>query len=116
MTVRDLDNLGTTMDAIVAEGGNTISGLQFGLDDPSEARDEARRRAVEKAVDRAELYADAVGYRIARIVTISETGYDTPGPVPMMSMRAESSNAGTQVSQGEVGYEASVNIVFELRK
>lgn len=116
VTVRDLDNLGRTMDAIVEQGGNTISGLRFGLDDASEARDEARRRAVETAVERAELYAEATGYRVARIVTISETSHDTPQPMPMMTMRAESADASTEVSQGEVGYQATVSIVFELRK
>lgn len=113
--VRDLDTLGTTMDAIVAEGGNTISGLDFGLEDPSEARDEARREAVKKAMDRAQLYADATGYRVARIVTISESGGDYGGPVPMMAMRAES-DSSTRVSGGEVGYSVDVNVTFELRK
>ncbi len=115
--VRDLDNLGTTMDAVVAQGGNTISGISFGLDDPSEARDEARRRAINTAVERANLYATATGYRVARIVTISENSTSTPGPMPMMmNMRAESADASTEVSSGEVGYSVSVNVTFELRK
>ena len=112
---RDLDTLGTTMDTIVAEGGNTISGLNFGLEDPSEARDEARREAVKKALQRAQLYADATGYRVARIVTISESGGDYGGPVPMMSMRAEA-DSSTKISGGEVGYTVDVNVTFELRK
>lgn len=113
--VRDLDNLGTTMDTIVAQGGNTISGLNFGLEDPSDARDEARREAVKKAMQRAQLYAEATGYRVARIVTISESGGDYGGPVPMMSVRAES-DASTKISGGEVGYTVDVNVTFELRK
>ncbi|MEM5516731.1 SIMPL domain-containing protein [Henriciella sp. AS95] len=114
--VRDLDNLGTTMDAIVTQGGNTISGLQFGLDDPSEARDEARRQAIQKAVQRANLYAEATGYRVARIVTISESSGGGYQPMPMMSVRAESAEDSTQVSGGEVGYSVNVNVTFELRK
>ncbi|WP_158085683.1 SIMPL domain-containing protein [Henriciella aquimarina] len=116
VTVRDLDNLGKTMDAIVAEGGNTISGLSFGLDDPSAAQDEARRKAVEKAMERANLYAQATGYQVARIVTINETSYDRPTPMPMMAMREDASGASTKVSGGEVGYSVSVDITFELRK
>ncbi|MGB3626467.1 MAG: SIMPL domain-containing protein [Henriciella sp.] len=114
--VRDLDNLGETMDAIVAQGGNTISGLQFGLDDPSEARDEARREAIQKAVERASLYAEATGYRVARIVTISENASGGNMPMPMMAVRNESADASTQVSSGEVGYSVDVNVTFELRK
>lgn len=114
--VRDLDNLGRTMDAIVTQGGNTISGLQFSLDDPSEARDEARRQAIQKAVQRANLYAEATGYRVARIVTISESSGSYNPPMPMMTMRAESADASTEVSSGEVGYSVDVNVTFELRK
>lgn len=114
--VRDLDNLGRTMDAIVAQGGNTISGLQFGLDDPSEARDEARRQAIQKAVERANLYAEATGYRVARIVTISESSNNYSPPMPMMAVRSEAADATTQVSGGEVGYSVDVNVTFELRK
>ena len=116
VTVRDLENLGRNMDAIVQQGGNTISGLSFGLDDPSEAKDEARRKAVEKAVQRANLYADATGYRVARIVTINESSYDSQPPMPMMAMREQSAQADTQVSGGEVGYSVTVDITFELRK
>jgi uncharacterized protein YggE len=114
--VRDLDTLGTTMDAVVGQGGNTISGLQFSLDDPSEARDEARRQAIQTAVERATLYADATGYRLARIVTIDEQNSQGYQPRPMMSARAETANASTTVSRGEVGYSVSVNVTFELRK
>ncbi|MEO1474106.1 MAG: SIMPL domain-containing protein, partial [Pseudomonadota bacterium] len=48
-------------------------------------RDEARRLAMETAIARADLYASAAGYRVARIVTISE--YETrQGPQPMLEM------------------------------
>ncbi|WP_300376297.1 SIMPL domain-containing protein [Henriciella sp.] len=117
VTVNDLENLGQTMDAVVAQGGNTISGINFELEDPSEARDEARRKAVEKAMARAELYAEATGYSVARIVTINETSSSQPPrPMAMMAMRAESGQADTKVSGGEVGYSVNVDITFELHK
>lgn len=116
VTVRNLDNLGTTMDAIVQQGGNTISGLQFSLDDPTEARNEARRQAIQTAVKRANLYAQETGYRVARIVTINEQSSDGYQPQPMMAMRAGSADASTRVSRGEVNYSVTVDVTFELRK
>ena len=116
VTVRDLDNLGRTMDAIVQQGGNTISGLQFSLDDPSEARNEARRQAIQTAVKRANLYAQETGYRVARIVTINEQSGGYQGPQPMMMARAESADTSTRVSSGEVNYSVTVDVTFELRK
>ena len=90
ITVRDLDTLGETMDALVSAGSNQFNGLQFALDDPSDAKDEARRAAMEQARERAKLYADAAGLKVKRIVTISESGGFNPGPMPMARARLES--------------------------
>lgn len=113
--VRDLDDLGETMDALVEAGGNTFSGLRFGLDDDRAAKNEARRLAMAEAITRAELYASAAGYEVARIVTLSESGgYQ---PQPMMMARAEMAmDAATPIASGEVSYSMTVNVTFELRQ
>ena len=113
--VRDLDNLGATMDALVEAGGNTFSGLRFALNDDRSAKDEARAIAMREAVARAELYAKASGYEVARIVTINESGGYQPQPVMMARSMTESS-AATPIAGGEVNYSVTVNVVFELRK
>ncbi|MEM9938615.1 MAG: SIMPL domain-containing protein [Pseudomonadota bacterium] len=113
--VRELETLGETMDALVEAGGNTFSGLRFGLEDERSARDEARGIAMRDAIARAELYADASGYSVARIVTISESGGMRPQPIMMQAARSEMA-ASTPVATGEVGYSVTVNVVFELRQ
>lgn len=117
--VTNLDGLGETLDSLVAAGGNTFSGLNFALEDASNARDEARRKAVADATARAELYAEAVGMRVSRIVNISESGGYEPSPAPMgrmMAMSESADMASTPISGGEIGYSAQVNIRFELTK
>ncbi len=117
--VTDLDGLGETLDSLVAAGGNTFSGLRFGLEDSSEARDEARRKAVADAMARADLYAEAVGMRVARIVSISESGGFEPAPAPMgrmMAMSESADMASTPISGGELTYSANVSIRFELAR
>jgi len=115
--VRDLDNLGATMDSLVSAGGNTFSGINFALDNDDEVRTEARRKAMENAMSKAELYAGAAGLRVARIVTISEGGDYSPQPMAMMSRGKEMAmDASTPISGGEVGYTARVNVQFELAK
>lgn len=113
--VRKLDDLGETMDALVEAGSNTFSGLRFALDDDRAAKNEARRLAMADAISRAELYASAAGYEVARIVTLSESGgYQ---PQPMMMARAEmASDRATPIASGEVSYSMTVNVTFELRK
>lgn len=113
--VRDLDELGETMDALVEAGGNTFSGLRFALDDDRAAKNEARRLAMAEAITRAELYASAAGYEVARIVTLSESGGYRPQP--MMMARAEMAmDKATPIASGEVSYSMTVNVMFELRK
>lgn len=113
--VRDLDTLGETMDALVGAGGNTFSGLSFALDDDRAARNEARDIAMKEAIARAELYAKAAGYQVARIVTISESGNYRPQPMAMARMEM-ASDRSTPIAAGEVGYSVTVNVVFELRQ
>jgi uncharacterized protein YggE len=115
--VRKLDTLGTTLDSLVSAGGNTLNGVNFALDDDATARDEARRMAMQSALKRAELYASAAGYKVARIVTINESSQSSqPQPMVMM-MRAKMADAEpTPIASGEVGFTANLSVVFELKK
>ncbi len=113
--VRDLDTLGETMDALVSAGGNTFNGLRFALEDDRAAKNAAREIAMKDAISRAELYAAASGYEVARVVTISESGGFSPQPMAMMA-EARSMDRSTPIASGEVGYSVTVNVTFELRK
>ncbi len=114
--VRDLEQLGETMDALVSAGGNTFSGLNFALDDDRAAKNEARDLAMKEAIARAELYAASSGYEVARVVTISESGGYRPQPMQMMARSEMAADRSTPIASGEVGYSVTVNVVFELRK
>lgn len=113
--VRDLDDLGETMDALVSAGSNQFNGLRFALDDPSDVQDQARKAAMKQARERAELYADAAGLKVKRIVTISESGGYNPGPQPLAKARSlDAAESSTPIASGEVGYSITVNVMFEL--
>lgn len=115
--VRDLANLGKTLDAVVKSGGNTIQGVSFSIDKPEAYQNEARIEAIKDAQAKAELYAEAVGYRVKRIVTISEMDF-FPQPVPMMArMQMQDVSAeATPVAAGEVSLMQNVSVVFELAR
>ena len=115
--VRKLDTLGKTLDAVVKGGGNTINGVSFSIDKPDQFQNDARIEAIKDAAAKAELYAKAVGYKVKRIVTISEQDY-YPQPVPMMmQMRQQDMAAApTPIAAGEVSLTQTVNVVFELTK
>jgi uncharacterized protein YggE len=115
--VRKLDTLGQTMDAVVKGGGNTIHGVSFSIDQPDKFQNDARIEAIKDAASKAELYAQAVGYKVKRIVTISEQEF-YPQPVPMMmqTRNQDMAAAATPIAAGEVSLTQTVNVVFELTK
>jgi hypothetical protein len=118
--VRDLTRLGTAVDAVVRSGGNQINGITFGLQNIDARADEARRQAIRNLQQKAELYAQATGHRIVRLVTLSESGGYTPRPmgeVAMMRMSADAAaGASTPVQAGELQVRVDVTAVYELAR
>jgi uncharacterized protein YggE len=113
--VRKLDTLGKTLDAVVKGGGNTIHGISFSVDKPEAYQNEARVAAIKDAAAKAELYAQAVGYKVKRIVTVSELDYSPRPPVPYMQrMQVDQAAESTPIAAGEVSLEQQVSVVFEL--
>jgi len=114
--VRKLDTLGKTLDAVVKGGGNTINGISFSVDQPEKFQNEARVEAIRDAAAKAELYAQAVGYKVKRIVTISEQEYYPQPPMPVMMRMQDMAAEATPIAAGEVSLVQTVNVVFELTK
>lgn len=113
--VRRIDNTGRVIDAAVGAGGNTVNGVSFTHADPDAQLDVARRDAIAEARRRAELYANALGMRVNRIVSVSEGGgYAPPMPVALERFQAQDA-AATPISPGEIETRVSVNVMFELR-
>ncbi|HXU99603.1 MAG TPA: SIMPL domain-containing protein [Caulobacteraceae bacterium] len=114
--VHDLTNLGRVVDAVVAAGADSIGQLSFGLANPGAAEDSARVAAVKALEDKAALYARATGYRIGRLVNLSEGGGYRPGPpMPMMAMAARA-NIATPIESGQITVRIEVSGLFELTR
>jgi uncharacterized protein YggE len=116
IVVEDLSRLGPAVDAVTAAGANQINGISFGLKDSSAAEDQARLAAVKALRAKAELYAGATGYRVSRLVSLSEGGGIEPGPVVPMMMKARMAAAPTPVAAGELTVRIDVNGLYELAK
>jgi uncharacterized protein len=110
--IRDLEKLGTVLDAVLTDGANRLGGLQFTLSDPEPLINDARRDAVADARAKAELFAQAAGVQLGALISLSESGGYMPRP-EMMSM-ARSADAGVPVSAGETEVAANVAMVFAI--
>lgn len=115
---RDLKRTGAILDALVAEGANQINGPSLTIDKPEEAYDEARIKAIAAGQARAQLYARALGKRVVRILSVSESGGYSPPPMPYardMAMAVGERAAKTEIDPGTQQLSVSVSMSFELQ-
>jgi uncharacterized protein YggE len=118
ITVENLSRLGPVVDAVTAAGANQINGISFGLKDSSAAEDQARMAAVKALRAKAELYAGATGYRVARLVSLSEGGGSGPveGQMVIVTAARRSAAPRVPVSSGELTVAIDINGLYELAK
>lgn len=115
---RKLDDFGKVIDALVGAGANQVNGPNFTLSKPEAAQDEARAQAVKIARERANLYAQAAGLRVVRVVSINESGGgyapEMMAATKRMSADAVGSAPPPPVAAGELETNINVTVQFEL--
>jgi uncharacterized protein YggE len=115
--IRDLAKVGEVLDRSVSLGVNQGGDISFVNDDPKAALSEARRRAVEDAVDKARTLAEAAGVALGDVLEISEHTPRVPPPMPLGAkmMRAEmAADQAVPIEGGENTYTIQVNVTFEI--
>ncbi len=109
--VRDLGKLGRLLDDLAAAGVNRMHGIQFLLADPQKVLDEARRRAIEDAKNRANLYAQTAGIAVGKIHSLAEESVSLPRP---MARSFETPAAAVPVASGEITVSAQIRVSWDL--
>ena len=116
--VRDFAKIGDLISGVVEHGANTVSSLQFTLDDPSKAQSGARAEAIIKAKEKARSIADAGGFRIGKLLSIDEGGYPQPmymnelgGGYAGVSMKA----AAPVIEPGSQEVSVTATLRYEIR-
>ena len=118
---RDLKDFGKVIDTLAGAGANQIHGPMFQMDNQEPALDEARLDAIKAARARAELYAQATGLRIVRILSINEGGGYYGAPPVVFARAATMSSAPpppppppAPVQPGELQMSFNVTVLYEL--
>lgn len=119
--VREIGNTGRVIDAAVSDAANTLGGISFAHQRPQEQLDVARRNAIAEARRRAEIYAEALGLRVVRVISVSEAGAAAPSyseeiVVTGSRVRSEYASAAPPVAPGEITTRVNVSVSFELRE
>lgn len=121
--VRKLGEMGKIIDMLIEAGANEVNGPSFTLDDQRAALDEARAAAVATGKQRAELYAQAAGMRVVRLLSMSEGG----GYYPVQEIFVSARRGGVAgapppppppapVSAGELTLGVGLSMQFELAR
>ncbi|WP_244493438.1 SIMPL domain-containing protein [Aureimonas sp. N4] len=117
--VRDLTKLGALLDKAVTLGVNEGGSIQFEIDNPTEATQEARRLAVADAKARAETLAEASGLKLGRVLLIQDGAIrrepSPPMPFAEMKLAAAPPSPRVPVEIGENAVRADIRIVYEMR-
>lgn len=118
VTVRDLDAIGDLLNYVVSAGANSIQGIQFDVDDKTEAFAEAQEKAVANAEAQAANLAAAAGVTLGEVLTINTFGgaipfpkYDGMGGGGLAVAEA----APVPISPGEMMVSVEVNMVYAIK-
>ena len=69
--IRDIVQLPAILDRAISAGANEMAGIEFVVSNQSKLLDKARIEAIEDAHRKAELYANAAGMKVGRVMSIS---------------------------------------------
>ena len=73
VTLRDLDQVGELLAAAVEAGANSISGVNFSVEDPQALVEQARQKALEDGAARAKQMAEGLELTLGEPILVMET-------------------------------------------
>ncbi|MGZ4149250.1 MAG: SIMPL domain-containing protein [Actinomycetota bacterium] len=119
VTIHDLTTVGTTIDAAVTAGADSVKGVRFQLSNPDTIRTDALTQAVEGARKKADALAAAAGAQVVRVVTIDEGSYRQPvyaSPVAGFALHAAAASSVPTpvVTPDSLQASVTVSVVWEI--
>ncbi len=118
--VRDFSKIGEILSGVVQNGANTVSSLNFTMDDPTSVEAEARADAISKAQVQAQTIAKEAGFSVGRLLSISES---RGGMQPMYDYAVKSATLGMggvavpapAIEPGSQEVDVSVTLQYEIK-
>jgi uncharacterized protein YggE len=114
--IRDMDSVGSIIDATVEAGGDAtrINRIQFTVEDGTALEGQARLLAVQDALSKAEVFAEATGVTLGKLRLITEVSSPQFARVEAaMDMRMAAA-APTAILAGEQAVTVRVQAIFAI--
>ena len=93
-----------------------VNSVSFTIDEPGRFFEEARRKAMDDAHERAEQLAELAGVKLGKVRSISEAGRAVPFPMPTVQFARDDEIAAsaTQFSPGEQEIVLTVSVLYDI--
>ena len=114
--IRQIGKVSEILDRLVTAGATDVGNIAFLVSDPSKALDEARKAAITDARRKAEVYAEASGLRLGRVIWITEDSGFT-APIPMQARGASATMAvPVPIAPGDDTLRVRVTVAFDITR
>ncbi|WP_192822953.1 SIMPL domain-containing protein [Rufibacter sp. LB8] len=105
------------LEGLYKAGANRVDGISFQSTQLKKHQDEARKKAIQDAKQKATMLAAELGAKVGRPYQINEGGANAPGPVFAKMARQElsmDSGGGSTLALGQITITSSVDVSFIL--
>lgn len=111
--IADVEKAGIVIDTAVASGANSVSSIQFGLDNPELFYQQALQRALQNAQMKAQTIAQTMKLVLhPQPISIVEEQQQNE-PVRYKTLSMASSQMGTPIEQGVITISATVTVKYQ---
>ena len=114
--LRDMSAVGQVLAEAVGAGANSISGVNFTVEEPAVLMEQAREKAIEDAAVKAQQMAAKLGIELGRPILVSDVSLNYPVPMGAgFGGGAAMEAAAPDMTPGSFSVSASVQIAYEIR-
>lgn len=116
--IRDFTKISGLLSGVVTNGANSVSNLQFAIDDTTTLENTARADAIKKAQEKAQSMAKAGGFSVGRLLEISEsnsTPYYSPRVMMDYSMEKSAGSVAPAIEAGSQEVNITVSLKYEIQ-
>lgn len=111
---KDTALLSRVLDSVVSAGANTVSDVQFVVDQPQQLKNELLAEAIDNGRRTAQIIARAGQARLGRLMNASIASTNEYWPAPLMARASFDSAPSTPLFPGSQKVSMRVSLVFEL--
>ncbi|HEY4389814.1 MAG TPA: SIMPL domain-containing protein [Paenibacillus sp.] len=118
VTYRDLEKVGSLLDAATEAGANRIDNINFGVEKPDQYLADVIQKAMNNANVKANAIAKAANRQLGAALNITQSGGNVSlyaQNYVMKDMAMPTADASTSVEPGEITVSTSLSITYEMK-